>query len=79
MYEDLRWATMLTGLLVGRPSALEIGIIVLVIVLLFGASKIPKLARSMGQAKAEFKKGIEEGEESLDDDENDQEAEAAGS
>ncbi len=71
---------MLTGLLIGRPSALEIGIIVLVIVLLFGASKIPKLARSVGQAKAEFQKGLEEGEESLDDDEeNDQQAETAGS
>jgi sec-independent protein translocase protein TatA len=71
---------MLTGLLVGRPSALEIGIIVLVIVLLFGASKIPKLARSMGQAKAEFQKGIEEGEQALeDDDEDEPQTDAAGS
>jgi sec-independent protein translocase protein TatA len=71
---------MLTGLLVGRPSALEIGIIVLVIVLLFGASKIPKLARSMGQAKAEFQKGIEEGEQGLeDDDEDEPQTDAAGS
>lgn len=71
---------MLTGLLIGRPSALEIGIIVLVIVLLFGASKIPKLARSMGQAKAEFKKGLDEGEQSLEeDDEDEPQAETAGS
>ena len=33
-------------------------IIVLVIVLvIFGGSKLPKLARSLGQAQSEFKKG----------------------
>jgi sec-independent protein translocase protein TatA len=38
-------------------------IIFLIIVLLFGASKLPELARSMGKAKKEFKKGMEEEEE----------------
>lgn len=37
-------------------------IIFLIIVLLFGASKLPELARSMGKAKKEFKKGMEEEE-----------------
>ena len=38
-------------------------IIVLVIVLvLFGGAKLPKLARSLGQAKKEFEHGIAEGE-----------------
>jgi sec-independent protein translocase protein TatA len=32
----------------------EIAIIVVVAVLLFGADRIPKLARSMGEAKKEF-------------------------
>jgi sec-independent protein translocase protein TatA len=36
----------------------EIAIIALVIVLLFGAAKLPKLARSMGEAQREFKKGL---------------------
>lgn len=37
-------------------------IIVLVIVaVLFGGSQLPKLARSLGSAKSEFEKGIEEG------------------
>ena len=37
-------------------------IIVLVIVLvLFGGAKLPKLAKSIGQAQREFKKGTEEG------------------
>ena len=38
-------------------------IIVLVIVLvLFGGAKLPKLAKSLGEAQREFKKGSEEGE-----------------
>jgi len=40
-------------------------VILLLAVLLFGANKIPKLARSSGQAIGEFKKGREELEEEL--------------
>lgn len=40
----------------------ELLIILVIIVLLFGASKVPELARSLGKAKKEFKKGMEEGE-----------------
>ncbi|HMB46413.1 MAG TPA: twin-arginine translocase TatA/TatE family subunit [Candidatus Methanoperedens sp.] len=36
---------------------LEIVLIVVVIIVLFGASKIPELARSLGKATGEFKKG----------------------
>ena len=36
----------------------EIVIIVGVVVVLFGASAIPKLAKSIGKARAEFEKGI---------------------
>jgi sec-independent protein translocase protein TatA len=38
----------------------ELLIIVLVIVVLFGASAIPKFAKSLGQAKAEFEKGFKD-------------------
>ena len=38
-------------------------LIVLVIVVLFGASAIPKIARSLGQAKTEFQKGLKNEEE----------------
>ncbi len=41
----------------------ELLVIFLIILLLFGANKLPELARSLGQAKREFKRGIEEGEE----------------
>lgn len=42
----------------------EFMVIVIVIVVLFGASAIPKFAKSIGQAKAEFEKGIKEGRDS---------------
>ena len=39
----------------------ELIVIVAVIVLLFGARKLPDLARSMGASAKEFRKGLEEG------------------
>ncbi|MBN1834394.1 MAG: twin-arginine translocase TatA/TatE family subunit [Spirochaetales bacterium] len=56
----------------------EILIIVGVVVLLFGATAIPKLARSIGKARAEFEKGVKEGKEgSQDSDANDSKEVAA--
>jgi TatA/E family protein of Tat protein translocase len=43
------------------PGGSELIIILLVLLLLFGASRLPKLARSMGQAGKEFKTGLKEG------------------
>jgi len=37
-------------------------IVVVVVVLLFGGSQLPKLARGLGSASHEFKKGIKEGD-----------------
>lgn len=39
----------------------QIIICIAVILFLFGGKKIPELARSLGKAKNEFKKGLEEG------------------
>ncbi len=39
----------------------EILVILVVLILLFGAKKIPDLARSLGRSLGEFKKGREEG------------------
>jgi sec-independent protein translocase protein TatA len=36
-------------------------IVVLAVVLLFGGRKLPELARGLGSASREFKKGIDEG------------------
>jgi sec-independent protein translocase protein TatA len=50
----------------GRIGTLEIILIVLVIVLLFGARRIPDLMRSLGSGVREFKKGAK-GEMGEDD------------
>lgn len=42
-------------------------VVLVVVVLLFGSSQLPKLARSLGQAQSELKKGIQEGKESVED------------
>ena len=43
---------------IGAP---EILLVFLVLLLMFGARKLPQLARSMGQAGKEFKSGLKEG------------------
>lgn len=55
----------------GNLGAGEIILIVLVVLLLFGAKKIPELARGIGKGMSEFKKGIKDVEseiKSADDD-----------
>ncbi|ERH13217.1 MAG: twin arginine-targeting protein translocase, TatA/E family [halophilic archaeon J07HB67] len=49
------------------PGGPEMIVILLVLVLLFGANKIPKLARSTGQAMGEFRKGREQIEDELNE------------
>ena len=49
------------------PGLMEILLIAIVIIVLFGASKIPELARSLGKATGEFKKGKNEIENELSD------------
>ena len=40
----------------------QIFLLIVVIVLVFGSKKLPELARALGKAKGEFKKGTAEGE-----------------
>ena len=42
----------------GSIGAPELIILLLVVLLLFGSTKLPKLARSIGEASKEFKKGV---------------------
>ncbi len=42
-------------------------IIVIAVVFIFGAKKIPELAKTLGKAKGEFEKGKIEGEKELKD------------
>jgi sec-independent protein translocase protein TatA len=45
---------------IGGPEVL---IVLVVVLLLFGAAKLPQLARSLGASAKEFRKGVEEGAE----------------
>ena len=36
-------------------------IVIIVVLVLFGGSQLPKLARGLGSAQKEFKKGLEDG------------------
>ena len=45
----------------GRLGVTEILILLAILIFLFGARKIPELARGMGLGIKEFKKGLDEG------------------
>ena len=51
----------------GSLGTPELIIILVVLLLVFGGSQLPKLARSLGQAQKEFKDGIETGLDEDDD------------
>jgi sec-independent protein translocase protein TatA len=46
----------------------ELIIILVIVLVLFGSTRLPKLARSIGQASKEFKKGIDDGDKAPDED-----------
>ena len=46
------------------PEWIVVGVVVLV---LFGGSQLPKLAKGLGSAQREFKKGLEDGDDDDDD------------
>ncbi|MBI2900684.1 MAG: twin-arginine translocase TatA/TatE family subunit [Planctomycetes bacterium] len=47
-------------LTLGTLSAVHIIVVLVIVLLLFGASKIPELMRSLGSGLGEFKKGVKE-------------------
>ncbi|MHC4407453.1 MAG: Sec-independent protein translocase subunit TatA/TatB [Planctomycetota bacterium] len=54
---------MIDTVLFAIPSGMELIIVLAVILLLFGSTKLPKLARSLGASVTEFKKGVKGGDE----------------
>lgn len=49
-----------------RPGLQELLIVLLIVLLLFGAKRVPELARSLGRSLKEFKRGQKEGAEDED-------------
>ena len=50
----------------GGLGAPELLIILVIFMLIFGAAKLPKLARSLGESSKEFKRGLAEGASEAD-------------
>lgn len=51
-----------TVLAIANLGPTELLIIAAVVFLLFGATRLPQLAKSLGQSKRAFKEGLDEGE-----------------
>jgi sec-independent protein translocase protein TatA len=49
---------MLTNFAIGDFSTVDLIIILVVVLLLFGAKKLPELSRSVGQSMRELRKGM---------------------
>ena len=50
----------------GMPSGMELVIIALVVLLLFGGKKIPELAKGLGNGIKNFKKAVKEDDDIAD-------------
>ena len=48
-------------------GATELIIVLVIVLVVFGGAKLPKLARSIGQAQKEFQEGVSEGTDDDDD------------
>ncbi|HZI86116.1 MAG TPA: twin-arginine translocase TatA/TatE family subunit [Pyrinomonadaceae bacterium] len=55
-----------TILAIGGLGTPELIAIVAVVFLLFGATRLPQLAKSLGQSKRAFKEGLDESEKETD-------------
>jgi len=55
----------------GNLGAPEIILIIIAILILFGAKKIPELAKGIGKGMREFKKAVKEVEEDINLDDSD--------
>ncbi len=51
----------------GMPGGSEVILILFIVLLLFGAKKLPELSRSLGRSLSEFKKGKEDLEKEIRD------------
>lgn len=65
-------------LLMGLPGGWEWIVIALVVVIFFGAKKIPEIARGMGKGIREFKDATKEIKKEIDDDPSEEKSTSKG-
>jgi len=59
---------------IAMPGMGELVVILIIILVLFGASRIPEIARSLGKGIKEFKKSVKEDEKDKDKDKDKKES-----
>ncbi len=64
--------------MIGSFGWQELILILLIVLLLFGAKKLPEVARSVGKALGEFKKGMKETKKELDEEEEKKDEDTGG-
>ena len=52
------------------PGPMEVVVILLVVLLLFGAKRLPEMGRALGEGIREFKKSLKDGSDSQDSKKN---------
>ena len=52
---------------IGMPGPMELLIILMILLLLFGGARLPSLMRNLGSSAREFKKGVQGMEEEMDE------------
>ncbi len=57
------------------PGVTELLVILLIVIVFFGASKLPKLGKGLGEGIRNFKTGISNGESGSSDDNDDKSTE----
>ena len=58
---------MATVAFIGMPGPMELMIILVILLLLFGGARLPSLMRNLGRSATEFKKGVQGIEDEIDD------------
>jgi sec-independent protein translocase protein TatA len=52
---------------IGMPSAWELGVVLLIVLVIFGPGKLPQVFKSLGQGLKSFRDAAKEGEETVKD------------
>ncbi len=53
---------------------MELVVVLIIVLLFFGGRKIPELMKGIGQGIGQFKKGVREGDQAINDDKKDDKA-----